>query len=108
MRVPRRTRQRHAAGPPLPSPAKLRKSGFRIVDPAAGKAKLHEGACRACGRPLGAARLERHHLVPRSLGGDDVAIARALRADEIEQRWCSPDAFGNWSCVPDDRSPASP
>jgi hypothetical protein len=50
----------------------------------------------------------RRILIVLGIVGLGVAIARALRADEIEQRWCSPDAFGNWSCVPDDRSPASP
>lgn len=41
----------------------------RIIDPRAGRRKVWlEGRCRACG----AGHLERHHLVPRSLGGDDV------------------------------------
>lgn len=34
----------------------------------AGRAKVKHAACRACGFLWG---IERHHLVPRSLGGDD-------------------------------------
>jgi 5-methylcytosine-specific restriction endonuclease McrA len=49
----------------------------RVVDASAGAAKVAaEGECRACrSTRRGEAwwyRLQRHHLVPRSLGGDDV------------------------------------
>lgn len=53
--------------PPDPKPA------ARIVDPDAGLAKLmREGRCRACKAAAGERLLSRHHLVPRSQGGDDV------------------------------------
>lgn len=42
----------------------------RIVDPDAGRDKLRrEGRCRVCHREW---PLQRHHLVPRSLLGDDL------------------------------------
>lgn len=43
----------------------------RILDPRAGRAKClsPDSECRICQRRRG---LERHHLVPRSQGGDDV------------------------------------
>jgi hypothetical protein len=61
----------------------------RIIDPNAGAAKLRrEGHCRACGRRAGRharlsrgrpvknayeyVKLTRHHLVPRSMRGDDL------------------------------------
>jgi 5-methylcytosine-specific restriction endonuclease McrA len=50
---------------PDPKPRK------RILNPNAGVGKVRqERACRACGRRL--FFLERHHLVKRSQGGDDV------------------------------------
>lgn len=53
--------------PADPKPAR------RIVDPQAGIEKLmRERVCRICRRPVGEVILGRHHLVPRSLGGDDV------------------------------------
>lgn len=46
------------------------KPARRIVDDRAGRLKLlAEGHCRICDESW---RLERHHLVPRSLGGDDI------------------------------------
>jgi len=42
----------------------------RTIDRQAGLAKLaREGGCRVCSDSYG---LQRHHLVPRSLGGDDI------------------------------------
>lgn len=46
------------------------KAVYAIVD------RRDEGQCRVCGRrcsttAIGEARAERHHIVPRSLGGDD-------------------------------------
>ena len=62
-----RAQQHHPrmrAAHPDPKPRK------RIVDQAAGRAKVAlEGRCRGCGAP---SPLTRAHLVPRSLGGDDV------------------------------------
>lgn len=50
--------------PPDPKPSP------RVVSFAAGRTKARlEGRCRVCGSTFG---LSRHHLVPRSLGGDDV------------------------------------
>jgi hypothetical protein len=45
------------------------KSPARVVNPLAGLAKtLAEGRCRLCGNPY----TTRHHLVSRSLRGDDI------------------------------------
>lgn len=46
------------------------KPARRLVNRRAGQVKVAaEGQCRSCRNRYG---LERHHLVPRSLGGDDV------------------------------------
>lgn len=53
---------------PDPKPAK------RIIDRSAISAKMNRErarGCRSCGRQD--RRLEAHHLIPRSLGGDDVS-----------------------------------
>jgi 5-methylcytosine-specific restriction endonuclease McrA len=65
-------REDHGAVTADPKPSR------RVVDPAAGQAKLaYERVCRACASSRRERawwyRLQRHHLVPRSLGGDDVA-----------------------------------
>jgi 5-methylcytosine-specific restriction endonuclease McrA len=60
------------AGVPDPKPGKRKRSrpAGRIVNPRAGRAKIQdEGKCRICPSRID---LDRHHLVPRSLGGDDV------------------------------------
>lgn len=50
-----------------PKPAK------RIVDPDAGAAKMaREGRCRICGADRRYTVTTRHHLIPRSQGGDDI------------------------------------
>jgi 5-methylcytosine-specific restriction endonuclease McrA len=71
---------RATAGPPdrtLPARSDP-KPRARIVNPLAGRDKLRrEKACRMCGHKRGSATvrrraLTRHHLIPRSQGGDDV------------------------------------
>lgn len=61
-------------------------SGFRIVDKQAGVEKCRaEGRCRICRRRT--KNLAKHHLVPRSQGGDDVNDNLVPLCDPWEP-WC--------------------